>query len=91
MSEEEGWELVVELYAIGRPGALAMRQKIIDYMYADSKRAARLLETVHGKFVSELATPCPDLILRSMYRNKIIEGVNKIIADIGKTLTPTAE
>ena len=84
MTDEETWMVCVDLFCLGRPAALKMRQQLIDFLFADSKRAKRLLETNHGKFVGELAAPVPDFVLRGFYRSKVLASVQIIIDDVQK-------
>lgn len=38
----------------------------------DSFNWERLKNTPHGKFLREVDNPCPDLLLRSMYRKAVL-------------------
>lgn len=80
---DDDWKRDVETLAAAKVGMVGDGIKaIIDYLWASPEQFRRLAETPHAGFVRELrlANPCPDYVLRRMYRDRI----NALVAERNK-------
>ena len=68
---DEQWRHEVMAYAVGKGATAGRREAIVAYLYQDPTTFKRLGSTPHGRFVSELANPSPDYVLRSTYRKEL--------------------
>jgi hypothetical protein len=69
--DDQDWQNLVCNIANGSANNRECIAEAADYLW-DSLNWTRLQYTPHGRFMREVNNPCPDLLLRSLYRREVL-------------------
>jgi len=69
--DDQDWENLVRNIANESANTRECIDEAADYLW-DSGNWKRLKNTSFGRFIRESVSPCPDLMLRILYRNEVL-------------------
>jgi hypothetical protein len=69
--DDKDWENLVRNIANGSADTRECIHEAAGYLW-DSYNWERLKNTCFGRFIRESVSPCPDLLLRSLYRREVL-------------------
>jgi trans-2-enoyl-CoA reductase len=69
--DDQDWQNLVRNIANKSANNSESKTVAVEYLW-DHHNWDRLRETSYGRFLREVNNPCPDLILRSIYRKEVL-------------------